>query len=223
MKIFTKKEILPIFIILMMLIIAGSLWDAPCLPDRMPSHWNAAGEVDGWSSKNFTLLFAPLLALGIYLLMLFLPKLDPLRKNYVKFVWPYYVMRLAIIVFLALLYLYMIMAGLGYKVNINYFLIPLFGFMFIAIGLAMPKIKKNYFVGIRTPWTLQSDEVWEKTHQFGGKAFVAAGILTLPAVFFGEIGFWIFISLVLLASFGSMGYSYFVYRRLGLFKKKNSS
>ena len=101
-KIITLKEFLPILIIAIMFLTAWGFYNAPCLPDKMPSHWNAAGQIDGWSGKTFSLLFAPLLALAMYLLLLFLPLVDPLRKNYQSFALPYYFIRLALVIFLAL-------------------------------------------------------------------------------------------------------------------------
>lgn len=91
MKIISKKEILPIALIIVAFIVGLLLY--PDLPERMPSHWNAQGEVDAWSSKNFSVFFFPGLTLGFYLLMTFIPLIDPLRKNYARFRMTYFWFR----------------------------------------------------------------------------------------------------------------------------------
>jgi len=213
------KEMIPITIIFVMAIIAVSLFTSTCLPDKLPSHWNAAGEVDGYSGKTFALFFYPAITLFLYLLMTLLPKIDPFRKNYEKFKTPYYLIRLFLVIFFFALYSYMILAGVGYKFNMKYFMIPTLSLLFLGIGALMPKIKRNFFVGIRTPWTLQSDEVWEKTHKFGGKAFMTAAIIGSLSIFLGGYSFAIFMTVIIAGSLAPLFYSYYLYRKLGLFKK----
>jgi len=218
-----KKEIVPLFLILLMAITAIALYKAPCVPDLMPTHWNAAGQIDAWSSKNFALFFFPAMALVIYLLITLLPRIDPFKKNYQKFDIPYYFIRLSLILFFALLYFYSLGAGVGLiTFNIRFFIIPLMGLLFIMMGAFMPKIKRNFFVGFRSPWALQSDEVWQKTHQFGGKIFVAMGCLTFVTIFLGEKSFLAFMILILAGSLMPFLYSYILYRKMGLFNKNNS-
>lgn len=215
-----KKEILPILVIASMFILAISFYSAPCLPDQLPTHWNSMGEVDGYGSKMFVLWFFPLLTLGIYLLMMLLPKIDPLRKNYEKFKTPYFVIRTTLVVFFGFLYFYTIIASLGYAPNINYFIIPFVSLMLVVFGIVMPKIKKNYFVGIRTPWTLQSDKVWEETHKVGGISLIVTGILTLFTLGLGKYMITFYVVLIVAGSLVPVVYSYFLYRKLKLFKKK---
>ncbi|MFH1462292.1 MAG: SdpI family protein [bacterium] len=219
MKVFTRKEILPISLIALAYIIGVSCYS--CLPEMMPAHWNYHGEVDDWSSKNFTIFFFPSLALSIYLLMLFIPKIDPLRKNYPKFSLSYFWFRVILVLFFVSLYLYTLAAGAGFKMNINYFIVPLISLLFIFIGLFLPKIKKNYFVGIRTPWTIHSEEVWDKTHKMAGRLFVGAGIISLFSLFFPDYAFQIFMASVLAAALGSIVYSYFIFRKNGEFNKES--
>ena len=216
---FSKKEIAPLFVIFLMAIAALSLFKAPCTPQQLPTHWNAGGVVDGYSSKNFALFFFPAITLALYLLMTFLPLIDPLRKNYKQFSIAYFLIRFALVLFFAFLYFYTLWAGNYGTPKINYLIIPLISFLFIVLGLVMPKIKKNYFVGIRTPWTLQSEEVWQKTHKFAGKSFVAMGILTFLTIFLKEKMFSLFMAIVLVGAFAPMVYSYYIYRKLKLFNK----
>lgn len=218
--VFTKKEIIPIFLILLMVAAGIGLFRMPCLPDRMPSHWNAQGEIDGYSGKGFALFFSPALAVALYLLMFFLPRIDPFRRNYKKFERPYYFIRLFLVAFLFLLYFYTISAALGFKFNIIYFMIPALSLLFLGLGAVMPKIKRNYFVGFRTPWTLQSDEVWTQTHEFAGKAFMAAAVVSFFSIFFGKHAFWVFFIVIIVGALAPLAYSYVIYRRLGLFRDK---
>ena len=215
MKIISKKEIIPLSLILLIFIVGILLY--PGLPERMPTHWNAQGEVDGWGSRNFAVFFFPCLIAAVYCLMLFIPLIDPLKKNYPLFARPYFYFRLLFVSFLSSVYLYTLAAGFGWQMNINYLIIPANALLFILIGFFLPKIKKNYFVGIKTPWTLHSEEVWNKTHQFSGKLFIAAGLVSL----LGFFNFWFFVIPILTAALGSIVYSYFVFRRVKGFNNNN--
>ncbi len=212
----TKKEIAPIVVIIIMAIFAASLYTAPCI-SRVPTHWNAQGQIDGWSSKTFAALFFPLLTIAIYLLMLVLPKIDPLKENYQYFEKQYYFIRLILVLFMAGIYIFTFFSAMGFRFNIMYFMVPFLSALFVVLGIFLPKLKKNYFVGIRTPWTLQSDEVWIKTHKFGAKCFIAAGVLGLFTVFLkSELAFWVFIIVMIIAALLPVVYSYFIYRKLQL-------
>jgi uncharacterized membrane protein len=216
---FTKKEILPIFIILA--IIAFSFYIYPSLPDQVPSHWNERGEIDAYSGKTFAVLFFPGLTLGIYLLMMFLPRLDPLRKNYPSFSTAYYWIRTVLVVFFSGLYLFTIWTALGGDLKINNFIIPAISILFIVIGILLPKVKKNYFVGIRTPWTLASEETWNKTHSLGGKLFVLTGLLTLLSPFLSEKPMTFLIFTVIEAVIIVFVYSYLIYKKVEKLKNNN--
>ncbi len=215
----TKKEIVPIFVIIIMSVFAFSLYMAPCIT-KIPTHWNAAGEIDGYSGKAFGALFVPILTIAMYLLMLFLPKADPLKENYQYFEKQYYVIRLMLVLFMAGVFFFTFLTVVGKKLNIMYFMVSFLSLLFIFMGAVMPKIKRNYFVGIKTPWTLQSDEVWIKTHKFAGKTMVAGGVLAFLTIFLpSATAFSFFILIVLLSALLPVLYSYLVFRKLGLFKK----
>lgn len=216
----TKKEIIPIVVILFAFTLGLAFLMAPCVPDIFPTHWNYQGQVDGWSSKGFATMFFPNLILAIYVLMLLLPRFDPMRHNYKHFDIPYYSIRLGLVLFLSIIYIFTLFAGIGFKWNIMYFMLSMMGALFIVMGFALPKIKRNYFVGIRTPWTLQSDEVWDKTHKYSGKVFIIVGLLSFLTMILGDWAFSIFITLIIGAAFLTMAYSYYIYKKLGLFNKK---
>ncbi|OGZ29188.1 MAG: hypothetical protein A2427_02815, partial [Candidatus Nealsonbacteria bacterium RIFOXYC1_FULL_40_7] len=174
-----KKELVLIFLIIISFAAAFFLY--PVLPDRIPIHWNASGQPDDFGSKEFGTFFLPVLSLAVYLLMFLLPKIDPLKKNYESFENAYFWIRSSMIVFFLLLHGFVLSYGIGYRFNINYLIIPLISLLFAVIGIFLPRIKKNWFVGIRTPWTIQSERSWEETHNFSGTLFIAAGIIS----FFG--------------------------------------
>jgi len=211
-----KKDILPIIIIIIALILGIQLY--PKLPDLVPSHWNSQGQIDSWSSKNFLVFFMPLLALAIYLLMTFMPRIDPLRKNYEKFSKVYFLFKVLLSLFFIALYLFMLAAAFGFKMNIIYFILPVFSLFFIAIGVMLPKIKRNWFIGIRTPWTIHSDAVWNDTHSFSSKIFVISGIISFLGIFFPKYAFAVFMTAILTAAIISIVYSYFSFKNQGGFK-----
>ena len=208
-----KKDILPIVLIILALIIGIQLY--PSLPEQIPTHWNSQGEVDGFSSKAFGVFFFPILTLGIYLLMTFLPLIDPLKKNYEKFIGVYFWLKVVLVAFFLSLYAFSLAVASGLNLNINYFIIPAVSILFILIGTFLPKLKKNWFVGIRTPWTIHSEKVWDSTHKFSGKVFIGVGIISLLSLFFPYHSFVILITSALLAAILSFVYSYFAFRKIG--------
>jgi len=208
---FTKKEAFPAVIILFVIIFSILVY--PSLPEQVPSHWNAEGIIDAYSSKNFAVLFFPGLILAIYLLMIWVPRFDPLKKNYPSFAVPYYWIRTALVLFFSALYVFTIWTALGGGLNINYFMTPAISLLFILMGLYLPQVKKNYFVGIKTPWTLASEESWNKTHALGGKLFVLAGLITLLGLFFSDKAVCIMLAAVALAVIISFVYSYIIYKK----------
>ena len=142
------------------------------LPDQVVTHWNAAGEPDGWGSKNFVTFFIPGLLIGMYLLFQWLPKLDPKKANYAKFFNIYKIFQFVIIAFLSFMYFITTLYNIGWKIDIGATISIVVGLMMVIFGSNMKKIKTNWFIGIRTPWTLSSEVVWKKTHEFAAKILV---------------------------------------------------
>lgn len=211
MKFITKKELLPLFLIIAAFMTGIYLY--PKLSDFVPSHWNSQGEIDAYSGKTFAVFFFPILTFVIYLMMTFMPLIDPLRKNYLSFAVSYFWFRTAFVVFLLALYLFTIFTAVGFEMNIIYFILPLLSVLFIFIGFFLPKVKKNYFVGIRTPWTLHSEAVWDDTHKVSGKIFMTAGIISLIGLLFPAFAFSIFLTAVVVAGVSSVAYSYFSFKK----------
>jgi len=208
-----RKDIIPIILIILTLVIGIQLY--PSLPEKIPTHWNMKGEIDGWSSRNFVVSFFPLLTLGLYLLMTFLPSIDPLKKNYEKFSGVYFWFKVVLSVFFLSLYAFSLSTALGIETNINLFIIPAISALYILIGVFLPKLKRNYFIGIRTPWTIHSNSVWDSTHKFSGKVFIVAGGISFLGSFITGHAFTIFLTAVILATVLSVSYSYFAFRKVG--------
>lgn len=184
------------------------------LPDPMPSHWNANGEVDSYMDKDTALLFLPAMTLVLFGVFIFLPKLDPLRKNIEKFRSYYDWFILLMIAFLIYIYFVTIAWALGYQFSMNYaILIPL-AVLFYYIGILCENSKRNWFIGIRTPWTLTSDVVWNKTNKLAGKLFkILAGVFIIGLLLPPGLFVYFIIAVVLIALYPIV-YSYFEFRKL---------
>ncbi len=202
-----------IFLLIGASLLAGS-YLYPSLPDRVPSHWNIRGEVDGYSSRFWGAFAMPIMAFGIYFLMVLAPLIDPRRENYVKFSGPYRLIRLALATFFVAIHAIVLAAALGRPVNVPFLMQVGISLLFIMLGNVMGQLRHNYFVGIRTPWTLASEEVWVRTHRVAAKVWVAAGLVGMAGALAGPVAGFI----ILMAALGvtvvfSMAYSYLLFRR----------
>ena len=162
---------------------AISLWAYPRLPETVVTHWNLRGEPDGYSSRFGAAVFLPLLILGLTALFNVLPKLDPRRANYERFRDSYWFITNAVIVFIVVAHGLTLGSAMGYEVHIDR-LLPLgVGLLLVFLGNYLTRVEPNWFIGIRTPWTLSSDAVWRKTHRTGGWLFVIGGLIIAVAGF----------------------------------------
>ena len=187
----------------------------PRLPEMAASHWNAAGQVDGYMPRFWAAFLMPLISVGLLLLFLAIPSIDPLKANIVKFRGYFNGFITLIIVFMLFIHGVTLAWNLGYdQFNIGNAIVPAVGLIFIFAGVMMMKAKRNFFIGIRTPWTLSNDTVWDETHKLGGKLFIGAGIISMLSIFFGENGIWILLPVALLAGFVPVVYSYILWRRI---------
>lgn len=184
-------------------------------PAQVPTHWNIRGEVDDYSSPFWAAFLGPLFLIPMYLLFLFLPYLDPRRERYSEFVFSYHLMKNSIVAFLFVIFLLAGLAGLGYAVDISFWIPIMVGALFIGLGAAMRKVKTNWFIGIRTPWTLSSETVWVKTHETACKVMAASGLLMAATVLFSSPALKIFLLIlsVCLTAIGLPLYSYILYRQ----------
>jgi uncharacterized membrane protein len=172
-----KTEILPIIIIL----ISGffSLYFYQNFPEQVPIHWNMAGEVDNYGSKAMGAFLFPAIILGMYLVFLVLPFMDPKKERYMEFRRVYHLFKLMMIFFMAIIYFLSSFSALGFDFSIGLWVSIMVGILFVFIGSYLRKIKSNWFIGIRLPWTLSSEENWNKTHRFSGWVYIFAGFLMM--------------------------------------------
>ncbi|MEG6615426.1 SdpI family protein [Peptococcaceae bacterium 1198_IL3148] len=184
----------------------------PSMPEQVPTHWNIKGEIDGYSHKAVATLIMPLLPLGIYLLMIIIPKIDPKKESYRKFSASYEKICLATVLIMVGVVTMSLMAGLGYKVNISLIMRILLPIFFIYLGNYMAKIKHNYTLGFKTPWTLASEVVWKKTHRLGSKLMVAGGLVALLGLLASPtVGFVIMMAGILVPTIITTIYSYVIF------------
>lgn len=149
----------------------------PHLPSRVASHWNFSGQVDGWMSRDFHSWMFPLLLFVMYLSFLIFPRLDPKKERYEEFAGVYRLMRDTILFVLFGVFATATAYNLNLPVNVGAIVAGLVGLLMIILGNYFGKLKRNWFIGIRTPWSLSSENVWNKTHRLGGKLFVVWGLL----------------------------------------------
>ncbi len=156
----------------------------PALPDQVASHWNVHGEVDGYSSKFFALFFIPFALVALTIIFMLIPCIDPLKENISKFRRYYDRLVILFFVFLIFLELYIVYWNLGHRLAPGFLLSVGLGLLFYYIGILCEHTKRNWFIGIRTPWTLSSDKVWEKTNKLGGILLKITGMITFAGIMF---------------------------------------
>lgn len=181
------------------------------LPDLMPMHWNIAGEINSYGPKILVAFLSPILMLVIWVAMLYSPKIDPKKDNYTKFDGSYTIITNALITFFFVIHIVIISISLGYNIAIDKVIPFMVGVLFVVMGNYLPKSKSNFFYGIKTPWTLTSEEVWKKTHRLGGKLFVISGLIIIVSslLFKGNIQFIILLILIVIAGIIPTIASYF--------------
>ena len=168
---------------------ALSVWAYPHLPDTVVTHWNLRGDPDGYSSRLRAVAVMPLLTLVLTGVFTILPKVDPKRENYARFLDSYWLIANAVLAFTGVAHVLRIANGLGYRVQVDR-LMPLgIGLLLAFLGNYLTRVEPNWFIGIRTPWTLSSDAVWRKTHRTGGWLFVIGGLAIAAGAFLPRAAF----------------------------------
>jgi len=205
-------------IIVLVLVIAATiagiaLWNR--LPDQMASHWNVDDQVDGYMSKFWGVFLMPLMTLGLFLMFLLIPNIDPLKANIAQFRETFNLFIALIVGFMLYVHTLTLLWNLGYTdFGLGKAMMPALGVLFIFVGYMLRKAKRNFFIGIRTPWTLSSDRVWDETHRVGAMLFTLSGVLTLIGSFFGGPTAFVMLMVPLLGSaLFLVIYSYILYRR----------
>lgn len=183
------------------------------LPDRMASHWNAAGEADGYSEKGVGVFLMSGILIFLFLLWLAIPKIDPKRRNIELFREHYDNFFVVLSLFMLMVQAQILLWNLGHRISPNLIMPIGGGMLFYYIGVMVGHAKQNWFVGIRTPWTLSSEPVWDKTHRLGGKLFRISGAISLIGILFIEHAVWFILAPVLLSSGYLVLYSYLEFRK----------
>jgi uncharacterized membrane protein len=183
------------------------------LPEHVPTHWNAAGAVNATIAKPWGPFIVPLTMAGVFVLLLVLPQISPRGYDMEQFRGAYGAMQLGILGYLLALSVVVLLAGLGWTVPMNLLASVGVGVLLVIIGNFMGKVTTNFFVGIRTPWTLADPEVWLRTHRFAGKIMVFAGLICAAAGLLGADP-RVLAAGVLLAALAPAVYSYRIYRQL---------
>jgi immunity protein, SdpI family len=191
-----------------------SLWAYPQLPAQVATHFDLDGSPNGWSSRLVASILVPAIGLFLVGVFTFAPRLDPRRANYALFSSTYWIIVNAVLVLMGALHILMLGKALGWAVDMTTVVGLGVGGLFILLGNLMTRIRPNWFVGIRTPWTLSSDTVWRKTHRFGGIAFAIAGVC-IAATALVHISWMRYAAFGVAAAavLGSVIYSYLLWKR----------
>jgi len=205
-----RKWIPPLLVIIA---VVATLAVYPRLPEQVPTHWDINGQVDDWSSRLWGAWTIPLVMAFMLLAFRAFPLIDPRRENYAKFAGAYEGILILVLLFMLVLHSSLLVTMLHGAVGIMRMLPVAIGLLLIGIGVLLPKARPNWFIGIRTPWTLSSDTVWERTHRVGGVVMIATGVLIAGSAFLAAP--WS--HRVMAAAIAAMaviviGYSYFAWR-----------
>lgn len=210
----TKKKSIALEICILLMMFGAAAYFYPFFPERMASHWGAGGQVNAYMPRTWGVFWGPMIGLFLFLLFLAIPKMDPKRSNIESFREYYDGLVMTILLFFSYVYLLTLYWNLGVSFQFIRWLSPAMGVLFFYIGYMSPHLKSNWTIGIRTPWTLSNEAVWEKTHQMAGKWFKIAGILCCMGIVFPAQAIWFILVPILAAALGSVAYSYFVHKKL---------
>lgn len=208
----STTSIIVLTLILIAIVAGVLLWGQ--LPEQMASHWNSNDEVDGYMPKFWAVFMMPLIVLGLFGLFIVLPNVDPLKANIAQFRGAFNLFIVLITAFMLYIHGLTLAWSFGYQdFKMSSAMLPFLGLLFIFIGYMLRQAKRNFFIGIRTPWTLSSDAVWDKTHQLGSVLFMAAGALAFIGSFLGGMAaFWLFFIPLMGSTLFLVVYSYVIYR-----------
>jgi uncharacterized membrane protein len=205
-------------IIVLVLLVAATvtgllLWNR--LPDPMASHWGPNDEVNGYMTKFWGVFLMPLITLGMFLLLLVIPSIDPLKANIAQFREVFNLFIVLNVTFMVYIYILTLRWNLGYtNFGMSKAMLPALGMLFFFIGYMLRRAKRNFFIGIRTPWTLSSDRVWDETHRLGSILFMISGVLAFIGSFFGgRTALWFLFVPLIGSTLVTLVYSYLLYQR----------
>jgi len=201
--------------------IAVAAYLYPSLPEQIPTHWNFEGEVDDYTPKPWGVLVMPLAAVFIFLIMKLIPIISPKGFRTDQFTGVVNIFTVTLVGFMSVVALLVLLAASGRDVHMNEMIFAGIGVLFIVLGNYLGKVRKNFFIGIRTPWTLASDEVWSRTHRLGGWIFVLIGFFMFLNAFFRFPERWL-IGIIVFVALVPVLYSYVLYRKVEGFEEENA-
>ena len=202
-----------VVIVLILLSFILSIYFYSQMPERMAPLWNSQGKVDGYTSKLCGLFLMPLVITGIAVMFLIIPKIDPMKENIEKFSNHYDRFIIILILFLVFVQVHILLWNVGIHIRSNVFFPMGLGVLLYYTGILVENAERNWFIGIKTPWTLSSDRVWKKTNRIGGKLLKIAGIIAITGSFFKEyILFFIIVPVLSITGF-TIVYSYVEYQK----------
>jgi len=188
------------------------LYSYPRMPDLVAIHWNAQGLPNGYGSRFQAAFTLPLIMIAVAALLLFIPEIDPLKSNIEKFRPDFNAFMAGFALFFFYLNILTTLLNLGFQFSLNQFLVPGFGIFIYACGVLLGKARRNFFIGIRTPWTLSSDTVWAKTHLLGGLLFKISGVIAILGILFPNLALLFLLVPLMVASAIAIVYSYILFR-----------
>ncbi len=213
MKINLQKELSLIAIVLAPFIYLASIWNN--LPESVPVHWDIEGKIDRYGEKSELILIPILLPLLIYVIFTIVPLIDPKGKIQ-QMGNKYFMLKAAMTIFMSILAMVIIYAVKNESLYNPNYIILLIGVLLLILGNYFKTLRANYFIGIRTPWTLENETVWKETHKLAGKIWFVGGLLIIASSLLldNETNFRLFISLIIVMSLIPIIYSFFKFRSL---------
>ena len=190
-------------IIILLPILAGvALWNQ--LPESVPIHWNAAGEVDGWASKTMAVFGLPVILLAIQWIGVVATFSDPKKQNHPQKILAlvFWLVPVLSLILMAATYF----SAMGQDVRIEFIVYMMLGLLFVFVGNYLPKCKQNYTIGIKIPWTLHSEENWNRTHRLAGYVWVGGGFAIMISGIFGIL--WVVLAACIVMVFVPIVYSF---------------
>jgi uncharacterized membrane protein len=214
-----RTNVLCLIFIAITIALAAYLY--PTLPEQIPTHWNIDGEVDGYTPKPWGVMIMPTMAIFVFIVMKLIPVISPKGFRTDEFRGVVNIFTVTLVGFTAAVALLILLAASGRDVHMNEMVFAGTGLLFIVVGNYLGKVRKNFFIGIRTPWTLASDEVWSRTHRLGGWIFVMIGFFMFLNAFVRFPVGWLIGSIVV-AALVPIVYSFVLYRGIEGFREEDS-
>lgn len=212
------REILPLAIIALMFAIA--FYADPMVntneAGKMIVHWGFDGKADGWAGKAVGLYLLPALTLVLYLGLMLIPKVEVYKKNLEDFAGQFWGFRVILVFVMGVIYVATLLPNLGYwgAMDPVVIIVPAIAMLFFYVGYMLNFTKRNYFIGVRTPWTLADEKVWDKTNRLAGRLFWVCGALALVSLVApGDLRLWIIVLPMVLVAIAVSLYSLLEYRK----------